>query len=111
VAADLTSIALKFSGPNITAAISCLAHLAAYITHSPLALLRLADKCFSAIATVAKSVTTEVPSSSSRASTIVSPLQVRVRVGFTAPIRFLSHWFVFMHHLALLLTPTLTLNL
>lgn len=33
VSKDLTNIALKYAGPNITAAVNCLAHLAAHITH------------------------------------------------------------------------------
>ena len=53
---DLANISLKFSGPNITSAIGCLALLAAHVTHNPQALLNLAEKCFSAIASVAKSI-------------------------------------------------------
>ena len=51
---DLSTIALKFSGSNITAAVSCLAHLTAQITHSPIALLNLAEKCFISILEIAK---------------------------------------------------------
>ena len=59
---DLTKIALKFSGPNITSAIACLAHIAGQITRSPVCLLELAEKCFSSIVAISKSTLTSTSS-------------------------------------------------
>ena len=51
---DLSRIALKSNGQNTAAAIACLAHITAQITHSPKAILNLAQKCFSSISSIAK---------------------------------------------------------
>jgi hypothetical protein len=58
ITADLTKIALKFSGPNITSAIACIAHISGQITRSPVSLLELAEKCFSSIVAIAKTTST-----------------------------------------------------
>ena len=54
IISDLSRIALKSNGQNTAAAISCLAHITAQITHSPKAILNLAQKCFSSISSIAK---------------------------------------------------------
>jgi hypothetical protein len=56
LANDLTTIALKFGGRSVDAAIGCLAQLTQHHTRDPSALLCLADKCFSAVVTVARAV-------------------------------------------------------
>jgi hypothetical protein len=65
ITADLTKIALKFSGPNITSAIACIAHISGQITRSPVSLLELAEKCFSSIVAIAKTTSTSTSTSSS----------------------------------------------
>ena len=59
VTKDLSLIALKFSGLNMTAAICCLAHFAEKISKSPLVLLNLAEKCFSSIVEIAKIISND----------------------------------------------------
>jgi hypothetical protein len=57
IAQDLTRISLKYGAANIIeAAIACLAQLCQYITHDPLPILSLAQKCFSTISTVASDI-------------------------------------------------------
>ena len=72
---DLTKIALKFSGPNITSAIACLAHIAGQITRSPVSLLELAEKCFSSIVAIAKVTSTSTSTSTSIAASPVTHAQ------------------------------------
>jgi hypothetical protein len=82
---DLTNIALKYAGPNITAAVNCLAHLAAHITHNATHLILLAEKCFSAIAIIAKTVPSPGPASSRPVTPVPGPLG-----PVTSPIGSLS---------------------
>lgn len=56
LASDLSSIALKFGGRSVDAAIGCLAQITQHHTRDPSALLGLAEKCFSAVVAVARSV-------------------------------------------------------
>ena len=72
---DLTKIALKFSGPNITSAIACLAHIAGQITRSPACLLELAEKCFSSIVAISKATSTSTSTSTSSAALPVTHAQ------------------------------------
>ena len=54
---DLTNIALKYKLTCINAAVGCMATITAHVTGNATSYMQLADKCFNAIASVAKSVT------------------------------------------------------
>lgn len=54
VTGDLTAIALKYGAANIDAAVACLALLAEYVTQDPTPTLKLAEKCFESIHTIAR---------------------------------------------------------
>jgi len=54
--ADLSNIALKYGLNCINAAVGCLATIAAHMTHDASDYMSLAEKCFNAIASVAKTV-------------------------------------------------------
>lgn len=57
IAQDLTRISLKYGSANIIeGAISCLAQLCQYITHDPLPVHSLAQKCFRTIASMASEI-------------------------------------------------------